>query len=313
VRIGTVRSGLLEAYHEVTVVAVAADGSVLEHDGPNGDREFFLRSAAKPFQAAIAQRFGADLQPEQMAIASGSHGAQPVHVGYVRRMLEEVGLTEDALLCPPARPMSASADRRLSSAGDLEPRAVYNNCSGKHAAMLRACVSQGWPTEYTDPAHPLQVATIRYVAEVVRGGGEPVGVDGCGVPTIRSSVNGLAHAYARLAVDPLLADVADAAYRFSSLTADGDRSESRLARWAGCAVKGGAMGCIGLAHWSGVGVAAKSWSGHIETAIMAVIEVLRRLRLLPDHPYEALADVAHPPVLGGGRPVGRLQILVGVP
>ena len=31
------------------------------------------------------------------------------------------------------------------------------NCSGKHAAMLAACVARGWPLAgYLDPEHPLQ-------------------------------------------------------------------------------------------------------------------------------------------------------------
>ena len=33
------------------------------------------------------------------------------------------------------------------------------NCSGKHAAMLSACVAAGWPTEgYLERDHPLQQA-----------------------------------------------------------------------------------------------------------------------------------------------------------
>lgn len=310
-RIGVVRSGLMEACHEVTVVAADAAGTVVLSDGPNGDRSFFLRSAAKPFQAAVSQRFGADLGPEQTAVACGSHGAQPVHVAYVRSMLAEAGLGEGALLCPPAHPMSAGADRRLAGEGASTPLPVYNNCSGKHAAMLRACAARGWSFDYTDPGHPLQVETIRYVAETTGAIGEPVGVDGCGVPTIRSSVHGLARAYARLASAPELAGIYDATYRFSSLTADGERSEARLARWAGGAVKGGAMGCVGMAHHSGLGVAAKSWGGQLEPAVLAVVEALRRLGLLPGHQYEQLADVASPPVMGGGRRVGRFEILTG--
>ena len=33
------------------------------------------------------------------------------------------------------------------------------NCSGKHAAMLSACVAAGWPTAgYLERDHPLQQA-----------------------------------------------------------------------------------------------------------------------------------------------------------
>ena len=44
-------------------------------------------------------------------------------------------------------------------------------------------------------------------------------------------------------------------------------------------------------------------------AIVGMIEVLRRLDLLSDHPYRELDEIAHPLVLGGGRPVGRLEVL----
>ena len=139
--------------------------------------------------------------------------------------------------------------------------------------------------------------------------GESVGVDGCGIPTIRSSVTGLARAYGRLASDPELAPIADAMYRFPALTADGDRPEATLARWGGGPVKGGAMGCVAIAHLTGVGVAAKCWSGQIDPAVVGVVAMLRRVGLLADHPYAALSGVAAPPVLGGGAPVGSLQIL----
>ena len=104
VRIGAIRSGLVEARHDVSVVAATA-GGVIESFGDQGD-QFFLRSAAKPFQAVIAQEAGAALMTEQMAVACGSHGGQPVHIALVRMMLAEVGLDETDLLCPPARPMS---------------------------------------------------------------------------------------------------------------------------------------------------------------------------------------------------------------
>ncbi|MCJ7726978.1 MAG: asparaginase, partial [Acidimicrobiia bacterium] len=106
-----------------------------------------------------------------------------------------------------------------------------------------------------------------------------------------------------------LAEVSAAMYRYSSLTADGNRGDARLSRWGAATGKIGAMGCIGVAHQSGVGIAAKCWSGEFEVAAMAAIEMMRRLGLLSDHPLEALADVAHPPVLGGGLPVGRFEFL----
>ena len=291
----------------MTVVAATSLG-VIEASGETGDR-FFLRSAAKPFQAAVSQRSGAGLGTEQLAMAGASHGGQPVHIAYIREMLSEVGLDESHLRCPPARPMSIGADRRLAAAGDIKARPIYHNCSGKHAGMLRACVSRGWPLDYTDPDHALQQENLAFLEEMTGCDPYPIGVDGCGIPTLRSTVTGLATAFAGLASDPRLAEVSGAMYRYSSLTADGDRSEALLSRWAGGTVKGGAMACIGIAHGSGVGIAAKCWSGQMEPAVMGIIVMMRRLGLLAGHPAEMLAQVANPPVLGGGRPVGSFEVM----
>jgi L-asparaginase II len=304
--LGRIRSGLVEAHHEVTVV-VATAGGVAESSGEDG--WFFLRSAAKPFQAAVAQRLGAGLGPEQLAVAAASHWGQPVHIALVRDMLAGAGLDEGDLLCPPDRPKDLFSDRCLAATGDSVKRPVFHNCSGKHAAMLRACSAQGWTLEYTDPDHPLQQAITGYAAEVLGCDPGPVGVDGCGVPTLRATVAATATAFARLASDPGLSAVFDAMYRFAPLTSGGDRAEALLARWAAGVAKGGAEGCIGFAHTSGVGIAAKCWSGESEPAAAAVVAMLRRLGLLPDHPFRALSAVASPPVMGGGRQVGGLEVL----
>ena len=71
------------------------------------------------------------------------------------------------------------------------------------------------------------------------------------------------------------------------------------------------MACIGIAHLSGVGIAAKCWSGLMEPAVMGIIVMLRRLGLLAGYPVEMLAQVANPPVLGGGRPVGSFEVTEG--
>lgn len=305
--VGEVRSGLVEARHPVTVVAADGAGRRVAAFGDDVDRPFFFRSAAKPFQGHVAQRSGAGLASEQLAVACASHGGQPVHLAYVSGMLADVGLGEAALRCPPAWPRSESAERRVAASG-CAPRPLLHNCSGKHAAMIRACVSQGWSTaDYTDPDHPLQRAVFEYVSDVTGEGLTPVGVDGCGVPTFRVTVPGMAAAYARLATDPELAGVADAMYRFSPLTSDGEFPEAELARWVPGPVKGGARGCVGLAWYGGLGIAAKASTGESSVAVIGIIEMLRRLGLLPAYPEQALASVARPAVLGGGRPVGELM------
>lgn len=309
--IGVVRSGVVESRHPVTVTAVDAAGRVVFRSGPDQETTFFMRSAAKPFQAAVSRRRGPALAPEQLAVAAASHGGQPVHVALAEQMLAEVGLGSEHLLCPPSWPGSPSALRRVAAAGVDAPQRLFHNCSGKHAAMLRACVASGWSLSYTDPEHPLQK---EITVEIEGSIGQPVravGVDGCGVPTFGVTVAGLARAFARLATDPEMAPLADAMSRFSALTADGDRAEVELARWCPGVVKGGAQGCIGVAWFGGLGVGAKCWSGEELPAVVAVVSTLRHLGAVSDHGMEMLSAVARPEVLGGGRPVGYLEVLEG--
>jgi L-asparaginase II len=309
--VASIRSGLVEAVHPVSAVAVDATGEVVRSLGEDLDRPFFMRSATKPFQAFVSQGSGAGLGTEQMAVASASHGGQPVHVAHVREMLMGAGLDESALLCPPDHPLSTSAADRWAAAG-LPAARVLHNCSGKHAAMLRACVASGWPLSYTDADHPLQRRNIEVAAEVTGASVEPMGVDGCGVPTLRSDVVGLGRAFASLATEGRFEEVRIAMQRFPSLTGDGLREESRVARWLPAAVKNGAEGCVGVA-WAegGMGFGAKAWTGSHKAVMVAVLELMIRLGVVPPTVREALDDVIRPPVLGGGRLQGRMELVSG--
>lgn len=308
--VGSVRSGLVEAVHPVVAAAVDSTGRLLAVVGDDLDRPFFYRSAVKPLQAAVCVRNGADLGPEQLALAAASHGGQRVHTSIVTKMLGEVGLDSGHLRCPPDWPASADEEARLKSEGNDAKSALFHNCSGKHAAMLRACVTQGWSLEYTPADHPLQHQVVELATEVIGAPVTPTGVDGCGVPVLRGDVVGLAKFFAQVVTQPELRPIAENSARYASLTSDGDRAEAVLARWFPAVVKGGAMGCIGAGWLEGdVGFAVKCWSGQSAPAMVGLIALIDRLGMLAGHPRSQLAEIAIPPVLGGGRPVGRLEVL----
>jgi L-asparaginase II len=308
--VGSVRSGLVEAVHPVVGAAVDSTGRVLVVLGDDSDRPFFYRSAVKPLQAAVCVRHGADLGPEQLALAAASHGGQRVHTSIVAKMLREVGLDTRHLRCPSEWPASAGEEARLRAAGLDAKSPLRHNCSGKHAAMLRACVSQDWSLEYTAADHPLQQDVVRFANEIVGAPVTPTGVDGCGVPVLRGDVVGLARFFAQAVTHRDLRPVAENSARFASLTSDGHRAEALLARWFPAVVKGGAMGCIGAGWLEGdIGLAVKSWSGQSAPAMVGLIALIERLWLLPAHPRSELAEIANPQVLGGGQPVGRLEVL----
>ena len=299
------RSDVVEERHEAAVAVADASGEVVAASG-DVDETFFIRSAAKPFQAHVAVGAGADLAPIQLAVACASHSGDPIHLALVHTVLAGAGLAVSDLRCPSDRPFRA-ADRRLAAGGDVEPSPLYHNCSGKHAAMLAACVASGWPTDrYLDPSHPLQERIGAVMTEVQGVDAGPPGVDGCGAPVWRTTVRAMAVAYARLGVEDRFGPVRRAMARYPMVVSGEGRADGLIGRWLGVPAKGGAAGCLAVAAGR-YGIAAKAWSGSGAVAAMGVHAGLAHLGLLAGGPSEPLETVGSPPVRGGGREVGRFR------
>jgi L-asparaginase II len=306
-RARAVRSGLTESYHEGAVAVIGIDGDLIYQSGDQ-NRPFFFRSAIKPVQAAISLESGADLTDEELAVACASHGGQPVHLALVRSILAGAGLQPEALRCPPEWPRSDTACDRLLREGVASPAPIMHNCSGKHAAALAACVASGWPLEgYLEPAHPYQQRVVEAVARLSGETPEPVGVDGCGFPTLRGSVVGLARIFAAVAADDRFARVRRAMHSFPALTADAVFPEAAIASWVNGVAKGGAMACAGVALTGRLGIGAKMWDASYPALWACLIEVLDRLGSFEPFVGEALSAHRAPPLLGGGRPVGAVE------
>lgn len=291
------------------------DGGLVAHAGEL-DRPFYLRSAAKPFQAFVSQEAGAALSPLELAMASASHRGTPVQVALVESMLSRAGLDEGRLRCPPGWPIRVSAERRLINHGEWRPRQIWHNCSGKHAGFLRACTARGWPIDsYLSPDHPLQRRVVRLVSEMGGHPVEPVGVDGCGAPVLRTTARAMSLLFARLAADPSMCDVFTAMHRYPSLVGCNGEGDSEIAKSINAVSKGGAMGCIGIAIEGRLGVAVKSWDGLGDVATVGAVAALDSLGELTPTAREALAPVGRPEVLGGGEVVGstetRLRLSLG--
>jgi L-asparaginase II len=264
----------------------------------------FPRSANKPLQAVGLLRAGLVPREEaDLALISGSHFGEPVHVRRVREMLSAVGLPVAALRCPAALPHTAQArDEWLRRPGGPEP--VLMNCSGKHAGMLATCVVNGWPVDsYLDPKHPLQVAIAEAVTDLA---GEPiaaVGVDGCGAPVFAFSLTALAGAYARLVEAPAGSSerrVADAMRAHPELVAGTGANDTALMRSVpGLLAKVGAEGVIAAAVPGRGAVAVKISDGAERARTPVLLDELSRLGI----EVPPLAE----PVLGGGEPVGEVR------
>src|SRR5438309_5002955 len=186
------RSGFLESVHRGAVVVLGADGSVLAAAGAV-DRPVLPRSSNKPVQAAaMLAAGGRPRSAEELALGAASHSGEDEHRRLAAAVLTGAGLGPDDLGCPPALPMHEPTRAGWLVAGRA-PERLAMNCSGKHAAMLSACVAAGWPIErYLEREHPLQQAIETRLAAAA---GEPVTavvVDGCGAPQHALTPTGLA-------------------------------------------------------------------------------------------------------------------------
>jgi L-asparaginase II len=272
------------------------------------DRPTLPRSSNKPVQATalLAAGWSPSSQAE-LAIGAGSHSGEDRHRELAASMLSAVGLGVDDLGCPPALPQHEATKAEWLVA-DRKPDRLAMNCSGKHAAMLAACVAAGWPTGgYLSRDHPLQQAIEVRLAEAAGERVSAVVVDGCGAPQHALSLTGLARSVLSLVEAPEGSrdrSVADAMRAEPWFVAGTGREDTDLMRAVpGLLVKGGADG-VHVAAVAGRGaVALKLDDGGERGRAPALCAGLLHLGL----PSDVLAPWLQTPVSGGDGVVGEVR------
>jgi L-asparaginase II len=272
-------------------VAVVDAGNNLLASAGDPDARTPLRSTVKPLQAlpfvdgGAADALGASV--EEIAIACASHDGEPRHVEVVRRLLARAGLDESALSCGPQWPYAESATRALLAAGE-SASSVHNNCSGKHAAMLCACVHGGWPVEgYAGYDHPLQRDIRRRMSDCagIRLADTPHGIDGCGLPTHGVTVRYLARMFAAASASGgAFARCQDAMAAAPLMVGGSGRFDTLLLEWAGSSLtakSGGAAVWACVVRGGGPGIAVKLEAGAGTYLPPIATAVLRELQVLP--------------------------------
>ncbi|MFD3501686.1 asparaginase [Streptomyces sp. NPDC058676] len=301
-----VRSGFVEGRHRGSLVLLDADGSV---ELALGDvtSPVFPRSSNKPMQAAGVLRAGLDLAGERLALAAASHSGEPFHRDLVQKMLDEHGLSEDSLQCPPDLPLDAEERETYLASGAVRSR-VTMNCSGKHTAMLAVCALRGWPPEtYLAADHPLQRLIHGVVEEASGEEVAAVGTDGCGAPLMAISLTGLARAYRTFVhADPGTAErrVADAMRAHPEYVAGTRRPDTWLMReLPGTLSKMGAEAVQAVALPDGRALAFKVEDG----GGRALGPVLARALELLGVDSPVVRRIGRAPLEGGGRVVGEIR------
>lgn len=317
-----VRGDLVESMHLGHLVVLAPDGTVRLALG-NPEAEIWPRSSVKPVQALAMLDHGLDLPDRLLALVAASHNGEPTHREGVREILARARLGPATLRNTPDMPLHAPSAFAWQVADHVAegdgpgPAPIAQNCSGKHAGMLATCVAAGWDREsYLDVAHPLQVAIRERLTRSTDVEPTHVTVDGCGAPLFSTTVSGLARAFGRIAVAPdrfpgsSESRVALAMNRYPEMVG-GDGRDVTLAMRAvpGLIAKDGADGVYGAGLPDGSAIAFKVLDGGLRPrpAILAAALRVAGAADVEHADLRALEDLAGSPVLGGGRPVGRID------
>ena len=242
-------------------IAVANDHGVLNR--MDSDPEVFGRSLMKPFQMkVVADELNDLLSSEEKSLSLASHNGTPTHVGIAQKILPAEKHRFFAL--PASLPMAGATPGQ-------EKTIWMNPCSGKHAAILKACEFHRWPmVGYLETGHPYNVGFRELLEETLGVSLETrkVAEDGCLLPTWAMHVSELATAFASLCQTKDDDWIWDAFHSHPLLIGGENRLDSTiLSLHENVLAKEGADGLLGLSvvnakFKNGIGIAIKLAHGY---------------------------------------------------
>lgn len=317
------RGSLVESSHSVSVIVLDHSGAQVAAAG-DPDQLTFWRSAAKPFQLLPLLESGGvshyRLDQEMVALACGSHNAEPGHRRVALRWLERAGVSESALHCgghPSLWPKLAEEMIREQ----VTPTPLWSNCSGKHAAFLAQALLHQWPIEgYCERDHPVQQRVAESISRWTDLPSDQLhwGVDGCTAPAVALPLRAMARAWVALGCSTAAAPtlIREAMIAHPEMVGGSERLDTALMKaWSGKLIaKIGADGVYSAAlPGLGLGLALKVSDGDMHSASLALVEVLRSLTRRygrnQEWPLEDVARWVEPPINNTrGVQVGHWQV-----
>lgn len=299
VLIEVVRNELVESIHTGHLLILDESGNSLTQLG-SVDELIYPRSAVKSLQASAILRSGANLNPQQIALACASHAGSPEHLAVAVSTLQSVGLDESALKNTPDKPLDL---KERAAWGEKPPSSLAANCSGKHSAMLAACVANGWSiSDYKSPEHPLQKMIKEEFENLCGEKITHVAVDGCGAPLFAMSLRALANAVRNLTLstDPIHQAVVSACQNNPVLVSGVMRLPTLLMeKVPGLFVKDGAEGVMIITAPKGASIVWKMSDGSQRGAAALANATLLQLGIS--------VDLEREKVMGGGEVVGEVR------
>ena len=185
-----------ESLHEIKCYIGSIKGENIF--STNNEKDLiYPRSSIKIFQGIPFHYSNAvelfNLNKKQIALSCSSHCGEDFHIKELKDWLRKTKLKISDLKCGIHNPLHEKSSEKLLLSGN-RPNQIYNNCSGKHLAMLTSCLTNNFPiNNYFDFNHPHQ-QNIREVFRIFTEEKIPkknYGVDGCSAPQYAFTIKNL--------------------------------------------------------------------------------------------------------------------------
>jgi L-asparaginase II len=319
--VAVTRGDVVENIHQGVAIAIDSDYRIIKKWGDT-QTEIFPRSALKPIQAFGIITSGADkalkLKDEQIALATSSHHAEPVHIDMVKSWLTELKLDEEDLTLGTAWPLGPKRKDYILRHEGRKSR-IYHNCSGKHCGQLSICVHKKFKTlKYQDPKHPVQKLFIENLEKLSETKINHLGIDGCGLPAPSLPLERFAYALTKFA-DPsklegieqkAVKKIFDCCVKYPILFGGSESVNSILTKSSGkkILVKNGADGVFSaIIPEEKVSIVVKIKDGNMKAAEVAIAGLLKELKFLDNDEVKKL--VSQPILNSAGTKSGKMYWL----
>ena len=319
--VAVTRGDVVENIHQGVAIAIDSDYRIIKKWGDT-QTEIFPRSALKPIQAFGIITSGADkalkLKDEQIALATSSHHAEPVHIDMVKSWLTELKLDEEDLTLGTAWPLGPKRKDYILRHEGRKSR-IYHNCSGKHCGQLSICVHKKFKTlKYQDPKHPVQKLFIENLEKLSETKINHLGIDGCGLPAPSLPLERFAYALTKFA-DPsklegieqkAVKKIFDCCVKYPILFGGSESVNSILTKSSGkkILVKNGADGVFSaIIPEEKVSIVVKIKDGNMKAAEVAIAVLLKELKFLDNDEVKKLAS--QPILNSAGTKSGKIYWL----
>ena len=196
------RGSTLESEHKILCSISSFKNKLLETT--KGNALFFPRSSIKVFQAIPFASSGAidkfKLNKKQIALSCSSHNSEEFHINQIKNWIKKCNLKVSHLKCGSHLPLDEVSKYRLIKNNNF-PNALNNNCSGKHLAMLSACLANNKEKgKYLEFNHHHQKKIREIINLFIEAKIRKInyGIDGCGAPQYSLSYNNIINALKNL-------------------------------------------------------------------------------------------------------------------